>query len=124
MCYMIRKKLSDQNTIDSIGVYKDKKTLYSAGTTFAESDPDYSGMGVFGLGDGATNETTYSFVEATEYGRDVDEIYLHQSNITELVLVKKTDGMFYTIGRNTSYNLRGIQVQCYCHIVYVSNLYI
>jgi hypothetical protein len=87
------------------------KTVYSGGTTDPVNIDDGFNT-LFGYGDSIQFNTRYNFQQATEYGQDVDKIYMISSGYyvpyTCLVLVKKTDGTFHTMGRNTSNNLRGI----------------
>jgi hypothetical protein len=121
--------------IDSIGIYKSVKTVYSSGITpevstidpEAMTDPEamaFSALNVLGIPN-AVDNTLYSFVEATKYGTDIDEIYMHHGVINlysnQLVLVKKVDGTFHTIGGNTIFNLRGLE--SFNHLdPFVSNL--
>ena len=109
--------LSGRNVqyIDSIGIHKSVKTVYSSGITPEVStiDPEArAALNVLGIPN-AVDNTLYSFVEATKYGTDIDEIYMHHGVINlysnQLVLVKKVDGTFHTIGGNTIFNLRGLE---------------
>ena len=110
---IVRKVFTNTTYIDSVGIHKTVKTVYSGGTTDpVEFDEGFNTL--FGYGENIQLDTRYNFQQATEYGQDVDKIYMIPSGydvnlpFTNLVLVKKTDGTFHTIGRNTSNNLRGI----------------
>lgn len=113
--FVVREFFLSGQYIDSNGIHKSVKTVYSSGITPEDGtiDPEArAALNVLGIPN-AVDNTLYSFEEATKYGTDIDEIYMHHGVINfysnQLVLVKKVDGTFHTIGGNTIFNLRGLE---------------